>query len=114
MNAKAAQITHSLGFEDRILEQILDTFSGRQRRRVGLARVLFSGTGALLLDEPTNHLDHDSIIWPCGWIKTSPGGVIMISRDAKLPGGIVNQVFYPNAMRAEADIYHLGWSIYLK
>ncbi len=69
-NAEAAQIAHSLGLEDRVLEQTLDTLSGGQRRRVELARVLFSGADVLLLDEPTNHLDHDSIIknlgraWP--------------------------------------------------
>lgn len=62
-NAEAAQIAHSLGLEDRVLEQTLDTLSGGQRRRVELARVLFSGADVLLLDEPTNHLDHDSILW---------------------------------------------------
>ena len=107
-NAEAAQIAHSLGLEDRVLEQRLDTLSGGQRRRVELARVLFSGADVLLLDEPTNHLDHDSIMWLRDWIKTFPGGVMMISHDVKLLGETVNQVFYLDANRAEVDIYHLG------
>ncbi|QPK82051.1 ABC-F family ATP-binding cassette domain-containing protein [Schaalia sp. ZJ405] len=113
-NAQAAQIAHSLGLPDRVLEQPLDTLSGGQRRRVELARVLFSDADVLLLDEPTNHLDHDSIIWLRDWIKTFPGGVMMISHDVKLLGETVNQVFYLDANRAHIDIYHLGWSAYLK
>ena len=113
-NAEAAQIAHSLGLEDRVLEQTLDTLSGGQRRRVELARVLFSGADVLLLDEPTNHLDHDSILWLRDWIKTFPGGVMMISHDVKLLGETVNQVFYLDATRAEIHVYHLGWNAYLK
>ena len=64
----------------------------------------------LLLDEPTNHLDHDSIVWLRDWIKTFPGGVMIISHDVKLLGDTVNQVFYLDANRAQIDIYHLGWS----
>ena len=113
-NAEAAQIAHSLGLDDRVLSQTLSTLSGGQRRRVELARVLFSGADTLLLDEPTNHLDHDSIIWLRDWIKTFPGGVLVISHDVKLLGDTVNQVLYLDANRAEVDIYHLGWSAYLK
>ncbi|MDC4233379.1 ATP-binding cassette domain-containing protein [Actinomyces sp. B33] len=113
-NAEAAQIAHSLGLEDRVLDQRLDTLSGGQRRRVELARVLFSGADVLLLDEPTNHLDHDSIIWLRDWITTFSGGVMMISHDVKLLGETVNQVFFLDASRAEIDIYHLGWSAYLR
>lgn len=113
-NAEASQIAHALGLEDRVLDQPLATLSGGQRRRVELARVLFSGADVLLLDEPTNHLDHDSIVWLRDWLKTFPGGAIIISHDVKLLGDTVNQVFFLDANRAVIDIYHLGWTAYLQ
>jgi ATPase subunit of ABC transporter with duplicated ATPase domains len=50
------------------------TLSGGQRRRVELARILFSGASTLLLDEPTNHLDADSITWLRDFLRAHKGG----------------------------------------
>ena len=55
--AEAARIAANLGLPDRVLGQPLYTLSGGQRRRIELARILFSDADTLLLDEPTNHLD---------------------------------------------------------
>jgi ATPase subunit of ABC transporter with duplicated ATPase domains len=111
--AEAAQISASLGLPNRILDQALGTLSGGQRRRVELARILFSGAETLLLDEPTNHLDADSVTWLRGFLKNRRGGLVVISHDVALLDETVNRVFHLDANRAEIDIYNVGWSTYL-
>ncbi|RYP87514.1 ABC-F family ATP-binding cassette domain-containing protein [Nocardioides guangzhouensis] len=111
--SEAAQIAHSLGIEDRILAQPLKTLSGGQRRRVELARILFSGAETLLLDEPTNHLDADSIVWLREFLRNHKGGLIVISHDTGLLEACVTKVLHLDANRAEVDVYNMGWSAYL-
>ena len=112
--AEAATIAASLGLPDRILEQPLHTLSGGQRRRVELARILFSDSDILLLDEPTNHLDADSVIWLRDFLKTYRGGFIVISHDINLVETVVNKVFYLDANRSVIDVYNMGWKQYIQ
>ena len=91
-----------------MLEQPLGTLSGGQRRRVELARILFSGAETLLLDEPTNHLDADSIVWLRDFLKPHRGGLIVISHDVDLLEATVNRVFHLDANRCVIDVYNVG------
>ena len=111
--SEAARITANLGLDERVLGQALGTLSGGQRRRVELARILFSDADTLLLDEPTNHLDADSIVWLRGFLANFAGGLIVISHDVELLRASVNKVFHLDANRGELDQYSLGWDAYL-
>jgi ATPase subunit of ABC transporter with duplicated ATPase domains len=112
--SEAAQIANSLGIDDRVLSQPLHTLSGGQRRRVELARILFSGAETLLLDEPTNHLDADSIVWLRDFLVAHQGGLVIISHDTALLERCVNRVLHLDANRAEIDVYNMGWRAYLQ
>ncbi|HVQ87246.1 MAG TPA: ABC-F family ATP-binding cassette domain-containing protein [Actinomycetes bacterium] len=112
--AAAATIAASLGIDERTLGQPLRTLSGGQRRRVELARILFSDAESLLLDEPTNHLDADSIVWLREFLRTYRGGLIVISHDVALLETTVNRVLHLDANRAVVDIYNVGWRAYLE
>ncbi|MCP9946284.1 ATP-binding cassette domain-containing protein [Streptomyces somaliensis] len=110
--AEASTIAAALGLPDRVLGQPLHTLSGGQRRRIELARILFSDADTLLLDEPTNHLDADSITWLRDYLKTYRGGFIVISHDVDLVETVVNKVFYLDANRSVIDVYNMGWKLY--
>ncbi len=117
--SEAARICAHLGLPDRVLEQQIATLSGGQRRRVELARILFSATdgGAssnttLLLDEPTNHLDADSITWLRSFLQNHDGGLVVISHDTELLADVVNKVWFLDATRGEIDAYNMNWKRY--
>lgn len=110
--AEAAVIASNLNLPDRILSQPLKTLSGGQRRRIELARILFSDADTMILDEPTNHLDADSVVWLREFLKGYRGGLIVITHDVELVGETVNRVFYLDANRQAIDIYNMGWKLY--
>ena len=112
--SEAARICSNLGLPDRALAQPIGTLSGGQRRRIELARILFSDATTLLLDEPTNHLDADSIVWLRGFLQKHAGGLVVISHDVELLDAVVNKVFHLDANRAVLDQYNVGWNNYLK
>ena len=62
-------------------DQVVDTLSGGERRRVALCRLLLQQPDILLLDEPTNHLDAESIDWLEQHLRQYTGTVICITHD---------------------------------
>ena len=62
-------------------DQVVDTLSGGERRRVALCRLLLQQPDVLLLDEPTNHLDAESIDWLEQHLQQYTGTVICITHD---------------------------------
>ena len=62
-------------------DQVVDSLSGGERRRVALCRLLLQQPDVLLLDEPTNHLDAESIDWLEQHLQQYAGTVICITHD---------------------------------
>lgn len=62
-------------------DQLVETLSGGEARRVALCRLLLQQPDILLLDEPTNHLDAESIDWLEQHLQRYEGTVIAITHD---------------------------------
>lgn len=113
VQSEAISMTTSLGLPQEVMQQALGTLSGGQRRRIELARILFSDADTLILDEPTNHLDADSIIWLRNYLKRFEGGFLVISHSTELLDEVVNKVWHLDAQLAKIDMYSMGWKAYL-
>jgi len=96
----ARRILVGLGFSSEEFSQPLESFSGGQKTRLNLGRLLALAPQILLLDEPTNHLDLASLEWLEDFVADYPGTVLVVSHDrmfldrvatriAELQGGIL-------------------------
>lgn len=103
--SQAISMADSLGLPQSVMQQKLGTLSGGQRRRIELARILFSDADTLILDEPTNHLDADSIEWLRGYLKRFEGGFLVISHSTELLDEVVNKVWHLDAQLGAIDMY---------
>lgn len=65
-------------------DQTMAAFSGGERVKLQLARLLLGDPELLLLDEPTNDLDLDASLWLQGFLSSCPQEVIFVSHDEAL------------------------------
>ena len=70
-----------LGFEEEDFGRSISEFSGGQRSKLALARLLLSDTNLMLLDEPTNHLDISAVTWLEGFLSGYQGAFMVITHD---------------------------------
>lgn len=76
-----AQAFKSFGFVEADKKKKISEFSGGQKTRIALIKLLFSKPDILILDEPTNHLDQEAIVWLEDYLKTYKKAVIIVSHD---------------------------------
>ncbi|MDO4540557.1 MAG: ABC-F family ATP-binding cassette domain-containing protein [Syntrophomonadaceae bacterium] len=82
--SNARRILVGLGFAAADFERPAAQFSGGQRTRLSLAKLLASAPEVLLLDEPSNDLDIASVEWLEDYLKNYPGSLVIVSHDRRL------------------------------
>lgn len=79
--SRAKGIIKGLGFTDADFNREIARFSGGEKTRASLARLLVREPDLLLLDEPTNHLDLEALDWLETYLRNYRGAVLVISHD---------------------------------
>ena len=79
--SRAKGIIKGLGFSEQDFNREIACFSGGEKTRASLARLLVREPDLLLLDEPTNHLDLEALDWLETYLRNYRGAVLVISHD---------------------------------
>ncbi len=94
-------VLKGLGFEEEDYQKKISQFSGGQRTRIALAKLLIREPDILLLDEPTNFLDLETTEWLENFLSNYPNTLLVISHDRYFLDALVHRVF-------ELENHHLS------
>ncbi len=108
----ARRILIGLGFRSDDFDRLLADFSGGQKTRINLGRLLALAPDLLLLDEPTNHLDMDSVEWLEDFLKDYPGTILIVSHDRWFLDRVASRII--QLANGQLKSYPGNYSNYLK
>jgi ATP-binding cassette, subfamily F, member 3 len=112
LEARVDAVLQGLGFDPAAAQtRPLDSLSGGERGRVGLAAQLAAPVDLVLLDEPTNHLDLETIDWLKRYLGEFGETLIVISHDRAFLDDAVDHVLHVAAGTATA--YRGGYSAFV-
>jgi ATP-binding cassette subfamily F protein 3 len=111
LEAQMKIILIGLGFPENRFHNRLKDFSGGEKNRAALAKILVGRGTLLLLDEPTNHLDIDSTIWLEEYLNAQESAFIIVSHDRAFLTNTVEKVWEISSRKV--DQYFNGFETYL-
>jgi ATP-binding cassette, subfamily F, member 3 len=81
LESRVKKVMDLMGFQDDEGDDLVASFSGGWKMRIGLGKVLLQDPNVLLLDEPTNHLDLESVEWMENFLRQQNIPMIIVSHD---------------------------------
>ena len=80
-------------FDEDDLDRPIASFSGGQRTRASLARLLLEEPDYLILDEPTNHLDLETVRWLEEFLIGDHRATLVVSHDRFFLDRVANEIW---------------------
>ena len=80
-DVKIRTVLNGMGFTGEQLNRTVSGFSGGEKTRLCIAKLLLEEPNLLILDEPTNHLDFKTIMWLEEYLRSYRGAVLIVSHD---------------------------------
>lgn len=81
------------GFSSSDKERLISSFSGGERTKISLMKLLLSKPSILFLDEPTNHLDITTINYLENYLHDYKSAIVLVSHDRMFLNNIVNNIY---------------------
>lgn len=91
-DVKIKMILNGMGFTENELGRTVSGFSGGEKTRLAIAKLLLEEPNILILDEPTNHLDFKTIMWLEDYLKSYKGAVLVVSHDRFFLDRVCNSI----------------------
>ncbi len=80
-DVKIRTVLNGMGFSGEQLNRRVSGFSGGEKTRLCISKLLLEEPNLLILDEPTNHLDFKTIMWLEDYLRSYRGAVLIVSHD---------------------------------
>ncbi|MEK4555866.1 ABC-F family ATP-binding cassette domain-containing protein [Jeotgalicoccus sp. FSL K6-3177] len=112
IDAQIKSVLTGLQFTEADLGRRVEEFSGGQKTRLALGKMLLTKPDLLLLDEPTNHLDMATVEWLEQYLKSYEGAVVIISHDRYFLDRTVDKIYEIELHRG--TLYHTNYTNYVK
>ncbi len=100
------------GFLESAYNKKMVEFSGGERTKLSLLKLILSKPDLLILDEPTNHLDINAIEWLESYLKNYKNSIILVSHDRMFLDNVCNIIYLVEY--GETKRYVGNYSAYLK
>ncbi len=81
IDVKIKTVLHGMGFTAEEFHREVASFSGGEKTRLAIAKLLLEAPNLLILDEPTNHLDFETIQWLEDYLQSYKGALLIVSHD---------------------------------
>lgn len=81
IDVKIKMVLNGMGFGAETYERKISSFSGGEKTRLAIAKLLLEEPTLLILDEPTNHLDFQTVMWLEDYLKDYKGALLLVSHD---------------------------------
>ena len=91
--SKIDSVLYGLDFDKEVFNKKISTFSGGEKTRLSMAKLLLSEPDLLILDEPTNHLDMENVAWLENYLSSYNGAIVIVSHDRYFIDKVVNVVY---------------------
>ncbi|MGL5020761.1 MAG: ABC-F family ATP-binding cassette domain-containing protein [Mycoplasmatales bacterium] len=112
IESRIQKILGIFGFGLDVYDKKIIEFSGGEKTRLALVKIIMQDPDYLILDEPTNHLDVNTIEWLEEFLRLKAKGVVVVSHDRFFLQRVCNKIV--EIEHGKIEIYKSNYNNFIK